>query len=60
MAGRRCLLLKDTSIEKMPTDLVGFIYKSVDLDDPATITNAVHEWARGDLALGKCRDCSKP
>ena len=60
MAGRRCLLLKDTSIEKMPTDLVGFIYKSVDLDHPATITKAVHEWARGDLALGQCKDCSEP
>jgi hypothetical protein len=57
MAGRRCLLLKDTSIERMPTDLVGFIYKSVDLDDPATVMRAVHEWASEDLALGKCADC---
>lgn len=57
MAGRRCLLLKDPSIEKMPTDLVGFIYKSIDLDDPATVTKAVHEWARDDLALGKCKEC---
>lgn len=57
MAGRRCLLLKDSSIERMPTDLVGFIYKSVDLDDPVTITHAVHGWAREDLALGKCNDC---
>jgi len=58
MAGRRCLLLKDSSIERMPTDLVGLIYKSVDLDDTATVTRAVHEWAREDLALGKCSDCS--
>lgn len=57
MAGRRCLLLKDSSIERMPTDLVGHIYKSVDLDDPRTITTAVHEWAREDLSLGKCKDC---
>jgi hypothetical protein len=57
MAGRRCLLLKDSSIERMPTDLVGFIYKSIDLDDPVSIRQAVHEWAREDLALGKCRDC---
>jgi hypothetical protein len=57
MAGRRCLLLKDSSIARMPTDLVGFIYKSVDLDNPATITQAVHEWAREDLALGNCKDC---
>lgn len=58
MAGRRCLLLKDSSIEKMPTDLVGFIYKSVDLDDPSTVTRAVHEWAREDLALGECIECT--
>lgn len=57
MAGRRCLLLKDTSISKMPTDLVGFIYKSVDLDDPASIATAVHEWARDDLSLGACSNC---
>ncbi len=57
MAGRRCLLLKDSSVERMPTDLVGFIYKSVELDDPATIAQAVHEWARDDLALGKCKAC---
>lgn len=57
MAGRRCLLLKDSSISKMPTDLVGFIYESVDLDVPETVTQAVHEWAREDLALGHCKDC---
>lgn len=57
MAGRRCLLLKDSSINRMPTDLVGFIYKSVDLDDPATIGRAVHEWAREDLSLGACPGC---
>lgn len=52
MAGRRCLLLKDESIERMPTDLVGFIYKSVDLDDADTVASAVHAWAREDLSLG--------
>ncbi len=57
MAGRRCLLLKDKSIARMPTDLVGFIYKSVDLDKPGTISQAVHEWAREDLGLGKCKVC---
>jgi hypothetical protein len=57
MAGRRCLLLKDSSIDRMPTDLVGFIYKSVDLDNPVTVSTAVHEWASEDLALGKCNTC---
>lgn len=58
MAGRRCLLLKDSSIERMPTDLVGHIYKPVNLSDPSTVTAAVHEWAREDLALGRCAGCS--
>lgn len=58
MAGRRCLLLKDSSIDRMPTDLVGHIYKSVDLDDAQTVVTAVHEWVREDLALGSCDVCT--
>jgi hypothetical protein len=50
--GRRCLLLKDTSISTMPTDLVGRIYKSVDLDDPATVKAAVSDWVNNDLTIG--------
>lgn len=57
MAGRRCALLKDASIERMPTDLVGRIYKSVDLDDPETVAAAVHIWAAEDLGLGRCSAC---
>lgn len=59
LAGRRCLLLKDVSIErtKMPTDLVGHIYKEVDLDDASQVRGAVHAWIRGDLALGPCPEC---
>lgn len=52
MAGRRCALLKDASIERMPTDLVGRIYKSVDLDDPDTVRSAVEDWVTNDLNLG--------
>lgn len=59
MAGRRCLLLKDSSVDRMPTDLVGFIYKSVDLDNPSTVSRAVHEWSREDLVLGNCAKCPK-
>lgn len=51
MSGRRCLLLKDNSIKAMPTDLVGMIYKSVDLDDPGTVTSAVSDWVTNDLNL---------
>jgi hypothetical protein len=57
MTGRRCALLKDKSIEKMPTDLVGKIYKSVDLNRPDTVEGALHAWMRDDLALGPCGRC---
>ncbi|OBH34275.1 hypothetical protein A5692_13300 [Mycobacterium sp. E342] len=51
MTGRRCLLLKDNSIKSMPTDLVGMIYKPVDLDETDTVTNAVNDWVTNDLNL---------
>ena len=51
MTGRRCVLLKDRSVDGMPTDLVGHIYKSVDLDDPESIASAVREWCENDLGL---------
>jgi hypothetical protein len=59
ITGRRCALLKDQSIEKLPTDLVGHIYESVDLDKPETVRAALHKWLRDDLALGHCPDCPK-
>jgi len=59
IAGRRCALLKDRTIPRMPTDLVGRIYKSVDLDAPDSVTLALHAWARDDLGLGPCSECRK-
>jgi hypothetical protein len=57
MTGRRCALLKDNSIERLPSDLVGHIYKAVDLDDPSSVAAALHAWLRDDLALGPCTSC---
>ncbi len=57
MGGRRCALLKDTSVTRMPTDLVGRIYKSVDVHDPSSVSIAVHMWLRDDLRLGACSGC---
>lgn len=57
MAGRRCALLKDRTIPKLPTDLVGRIYKPIDLDDIGTVASAIHTWARDDLGLGACTNC---
>jgi DNA-binding transcriptional LysR family regulator len=55
--GRRCALLRDASVEEMPTDLVGQIYKEVRLDSLDTVSSAVHRWAADDLGLGRCTEC---
>jgi hypothetical protein len=52
MSGRRCALLKDGSIEKLPTDFVGMIYKSVDLSVEETVAKAVRAWIKNDLTIG--------
>lgn len=57
--GRRCALLKDGSLDKMPTDLVGRIYKSVDLKDQSQVAEVIHVWIRDDLGLGPCPACPK-
>lgn len=57
MTGRRCALLKDSSVQEMPTDLVGKIYKSVDLEDSRSVSSAIHSWIREDLGLGACNEC---
>jgi hypothetical protein len=51
MSGRRCALLKDGSIEKMPTDFVGMIYKSVDLENEVTVAEAMGHWIKDDLRV---------
>lgn len=60
MAGRRLALLKDASIDRLPTDLVGKIYKSADFDDVDATSAAIHMWIRDDLALGPCVHCPIP
>lgn len=64
--GRRCALLRDRTIdpsggtsgaETMPVDLVGQIYKLVDLDDLDGISATMHHWAAHDLGLGICPKC---
>jgi hypothetical protein len=57
MAGRRCALLKDTTVPTMPTDLIGQIYKPVDFGEVKTVSAAAHLWAADDLGLGRCKDC---
>jgi hypothetical protein len=57
MTGRRCALLRDRSVEAMPTDLVGKIYKPVDLDDASSVEDALHTWLRDDIGVGVCDRC---
>lgn len=52
MSGRRCALLKDGSIEKLPTDFVGMIYKSVDLTAEDTVAQVMRAWIKDDLTIG--------
>lgn len=51
VTGRRCLILKDRTVTRVPTDIVGNIYKSVDLGDTQSVQAAVHEWITADLEL---------
>jgi hypothetical protein len=53
MTGRRCALLKDGSIDKMPTDFIGMIYKSVNLEVESTVRDRVTDWLKDDLRVGK-------
>ncbi|MFD3401700.1 hypothetical protein ACFWUU_13520 [Kribbella sp. NPDC058693] len=57
MSGRRCAILRDTSVPAMPTDLVGHIYKPVVLADHDACAQAIHRWIRDDLGQGACPDC---
>lgn len=55
--GRRCALLKDTSAGKLPTDLVGKIHRTVDLDSTSAVADSLHAWLRDDLVVGSCPSC---
>lgn len=54
MTGRRCAVLKDVTVPALPTDLVGHIYKEVELSDTGSCLQVVHDWLRADLGLGRC------
>lgn len=58
MTGRRCALLKDKSIERMPTDLVGRIYRPIDLNKGDSVAASMHTWIRDDLRLSPCSRCA--
>ena len=57
MTGRRCALLKDKTSPALPTDFLGQIYKSIDLQDTDAVSKCIHDWASEDLTLGRCEQC---
>lgn len=57
ITGRRCALLKDSTIQAMPTDFIGHIYKAVDFTDVAQVSRELHSWVADDLSLGRCSAC---
>ena len=57
MTGRRCALIKDTTVAKLPADLAGQIFKPVDLQVTDEVIAAAHIWASKDLGLGDCPNC---
>ncbi len=57
ITGRRCALLKDKTIKKLPTDFSGQLYKPVDFDDINDIRGTLHRWAADDLGRGRCPKC---
>lgn len=51
VTGRRCALLKDVTAPALPTDLVGHIYKSVDLGQLDDAVDSVTSWIEDDLGI---------
>ena len=57
MTGRVCALLRDTTIDRMPTDFIGQIYKPVDFSRVDDVVAELHRWAVKDLRLERCPNC---
>jgi hypothetical protein len=49
MTGRRCSILRDATIDELPSDLAGHIYKSVDLENLDSVATAMNHWIQDDL-----------
>jgi hypothetical protein len=45
--GRKQALLRDTTVKKMPSDLTGHIYHSVDLGDAPRVKAEINDWLGG-------------
>jgi hypothetical protein len=57
ITGRQCALMRDTTIEKMPTDFVGHRTKKSTSPTSRGVAATLHRWAAKDLGLGECPAC---
>jgi hypothetical protein len=53
VTGRRCAILKDTTVGELPTDLAGHVYREVDIGRPAKVAAEAEAWASKTLHLHK-------
>ncbi len=51
VTGRPCLILKDHSVKRPPSDLIAHIYDEVEVRVPASIEAAIRGWAADRLGL---------
>ena len=58
--GKRCLLLKEQRMPRLPTDIVGHIYRSFDIFNIAdSIPREIEAWVRDDLGLSQSDEVSQ-
>ncbi len=51
ITGRPCLLLKDVSVKKPPSDLVAHLYDEVDISQASSLDDAIRRWAKHRLGI---------
>jgi len=57
MTGRRCAILRDRSVEQMPTDLVGHIYHATSFADTESTLQLLHRVLVSDFGTRRCPEC---
>lgn len=57
MTGRRCAILRDAGVQKVPTDLVAHIYHQADFRDLDAVEPALHHALVKDFGASRCPGC---
>lgn len=58
MTGRRCAILRDRSVERMPSDLVGHIYHEASFADTDATLRLLHRVLVSDFGTRSCSLCA--